>query len=278
MPRVPALVVLSVLTLLTAVTRSPAPLAATAPRADAAPATARLAVRSGDPAPVTPRVPAGIRRPGFTSDGGVIFRDQSGTAIYKHMPGATTILAYVGERYPGGAIDEIYDAVPAPNGSILAVAGTAARGSVLLRIPAAGGTPEPLLASGQVLAVPGGSAVVEFLFAPSVDGSGRVVLLVWLDNPSGPALVRLSASGDPEVLVRTGDALGGAAVRGLLFTAPGVSGSGDIAFVAELTSDVQVLATITGDGAPVVAASFPIDPAYPSGPLAYAGPSINDAG
>jgi len=275
--RVPALVVISTTALAVALLQPPIHVAVAAPGVTSAAPGARLAVRSGDPTPATARVPEQLRRPGFTVDGGVIFADPAGTAVFRSDPGTTTVLAYVGERYPGGTIASLHDPVPAPDGSVIAMAASAAGGYALVRLPAGGGTPEVLLASGQELVVQGGTAAVGYMYSPAVDGAGRVVVLAWLGDYPGAALVRVPPSGAPEVLLRDGDPLGGATVRRFLST-PGVNDSGTIAFAAELTSDVQVIATLAAGAVPVVLQSLPIDPALPSGPLAYAGPSINNAG
>lgn len=277
MMRLPVLLLVAV-TVLAASTR-PAPMSAAVPAPEDTSAVpgSRAVVRTGDPAPVGARVPGQLWRPRFTHDGGILFTDLR-TALYRTDAGGTSVLAYVGERFPGGTIASVSEALDAPDGSVIALAGLAAGGSALLRLPTGGGTPETLLESGQSLVGPTGTVTVSFIsFSPAIDALGRVVVTTYLGDPPGVALVRVPPSGAPEVLLRDGDPLGGAMVRSFLSN-PAVSPSGRVAFAAELTNDVQVIATLTDGAAPVVRQSFPIDPAFPSGPLWIAGPSINDSG
>jgi hypothetical protein len=277
MKRLPVLAVFAAMAFAAAMPQGPLRASAPEEGLTSAGAQVRVAVRTGDVAPVTAHVPWQVHRPGYSVDGGVVFSDGR-TAVFKHAAGETTVLAYVGERYPGGTIAWIGDAVPAPDGSVIARASSAAGGYALLRLPAGGGAPEVLLASGQEVMVSGGTAIVSYLLSsPAVDGAGAVVITAWIGPYPGMALIRVPPSGAPEVLLRDGDPLGGAAVRRFL-SSPAVNASGTIAFAAELTSDVQVMATLAPGMAAVVAHEVPLDATFPIGPLQDAAPTINGTG
>jgi hypothetical protein len=242
---------------------------------------AELAVRAGDAAPVSGRVPGQFGcTVGITTSGGLLFCDAFGSTLYLNETGTTTILAHAGERMQGRTISRIDAAVPSPDGSVF-LAGEILGGyaSGLWRIPPGGGAPVPLLISGQDLAVPGGAVTFMGLIWPygvAVDAAGRALVNVDLKYP-GQALVRLPPAGPPEVLVRTGDPLGGGTVARLA-SAPGVSPSGLIAFAAELATGEQVVATLASGPPQVITESFPPSPAGEPGPLTYSTPVINDAG
>ncbi|HXH27820.1 MAG TPA: choice-of-anchor tandem repeat NxxGxxAF-containing protein, partial [Candidatus Polarisedimenticolia bacterium] len=150
---------------------------------------------------------------------------------------------------------------------------------MLLRIPPGGGAPTTVLKGGQSLEAPGGSAIYGGMTWPmgvAVDGAGRAIVIAVIDF-TDEAIVRVPPSGPPEVLVRTGEALGPGTIERLA-SAPGVSPSGLVVFAAELDSGDQVIATVQPGSAPVALQTFEANPEGWPGPLDYSTPVVDDAG
>jgi hypothetical protein len=255
------------------------PLLPLAADARAAPAS-KVAVRSGDEAPVVARAPAlwGCRLAATPT--GVLFVDRARTGLFLKEGDSVRAVAHVGDRVPGGTLAEVCEAA-APDGAVvfralLAEPAGVARREGLFRQPAAGAGFETLLVTGQGVDLSGGTATVGRISGPAVDGAGRVVVAVDFVE-SVAALLRLSPGSPPEILVQTGDPLAGGTFRRSL-TAPAAGADGSIVFTAALASGTELVAALPPSGTPVVLFLGAAAPGDPVPSVSIAPPAINAAG
>ena len=256
------------------------PLLTLATAARAAPAS-KVAIRSGDAAPVVARAPArwGCRLAATPT--GVLFVDRARTAVVLKEGETVRAVAHVGDRVPGGTLAEVCEAAAAPGGAVVFRAllaepvGGARREGLFLQ-PGGGAAFEALLVSGQGLDLSGGTATVGRISGPAVDGAGRIVVGVDFVEPVA-ALLRLSPGSPPEILVQTGDPLAGGTFRRSL-TAPAAGADGTVVFAAALASGMELVAALLPSGTPVVLFLGAAAPGDPVPSVSIAPPAINAAG
>src|SRR5262245_9904231 len=84
----------------------------------AAPAS-KVAVRSGDAAPLVARVPArwGCRLAATPT--GVLFVDRARTGLFLEEGDAVRAVAHVGDHVPGGTLEQVCEAAATPGGAIV---------------------------------------------------------------------------------------------------------------------------------------------------------------
>src|SRR5262245_23748848 len=237
-------------------------------------------VRTGDPAPVAPRVSRNVEgRLALTSTGGLLFRESGGTSLYLKEGGATSLVAWSGEQVPGGTIQTVRGARGLPDGSLVVQAYLTKGSETLLQVPAGGGAPSVLLGSQQPITMPGGAVTTLSGFwpdAPAIDGAGRIVVNAFLSD-YGTALLRIVPGAPPEVLIHEGDPIFDANVVRLQGN-PGVSPSGKIAFFAQAAHGAMVLATLTPGSPPELLRAFPAAPPATTLPYVPIAPAIDDSG
>jgi hypothetical protein len=241
-------------------------------------AEARLAVRSGDPAPV-----AGRLGPGFSCritaapDGSLLFTDAAGTALFRRDATGSRPILYAGEEAPaGGRYASFCETAAGGDGSIAFHALLADGREVIDRFAPGAAAPEAVLVTGETVALRDGPATIATLLGPAIDGLGRV--LAAADTLEGlAAVLAVVPAATPDVLLQTGDPVGEAG-----FTrapvAPAANRSGVVAVIASRDDGVDVVAAVAPGAAPVVlfrATALPGQP-YPS--AAIAPPAINDSG
>jgi len=241
-----------------------------------------VAIRAGDLAPVPARAPEqwGCRLSAAPS-GGVVFVDRQKTALFLKEGEAVRAVAHVGDRVPGGTLAELCEAAVAQDGAIvfralLADAPGGTRRMGIYRLPGGGGSFEALLASGQAVNLPGGPAIVGSLSGPAVDGAGRAVVSVDFVTAIS-ALLRISPGATPEILVQSGDPLGGGVFQRSL-TAPAAGRDGTVVFTAALMSGSELVAALAPGGSPVVLFQAVAAPGQPGPSVSIAPPAVNAAG
>src|SRR5258706_6151219 len=167
----------------------------------------QVVVRSGDPAPVTPRFDG--RFESLAASGDVVaFIDGEQSALFLHDGTGTRSLLHVGDTTTGGGTIAALTAVAAGgDGTIVCLASLADRRQAILRLRPGDAIPEQVVVAGQTLELGGDEVTVAFLHLPAVDGSGGVVAsITFLDLPG--AVVRIPRGGAPQVLMSSDDAIG----------------------------------------------------------------------
>lgn len=255
------------------------------PPASGATPQAHLLVRTGDLAPVQARVDRVL--PGSVAqlpDGALVYitGDESAVEIRK-SPGQAHILLHLGDRIPEcGTVSDIFQLAAGSDGTI-AVRLFCYATQAIVRVDAGGGAPVTALRTGMTLPIGGTPVLISRLLGPAVDGQGRIFAAAD-GGPQAAALVRQSAGAAPEVLLQSGDPLGTGTFLEAL-REPAVNSGGTMAFSASISGDMQVIATLTPEGASTVLFSIPIIPnppgqiigPYPQ-PLGLSPPALNDSG
>lgn len=236
----------------------------------------RVAVRSGDPAPVTARFGSAYDSVAVASDG-LAFIDRAQTALFlKGVEGVRT-LAYTGEETPGGArLAGLSRVAAGGDGTLAFVADLADSRQGIYRIDPLRGAPEEVVTTGSTLDPGDGEMTVAALYEPAVDGQGAVVAGIQFFEGT-TAVVRFARSSAPEIVLRTGDPIG-TEVFSTLLAAPAVNASGRVAVSAALESGGTAVVTLAPGEPPAVLFMLPV-PLTPQSPfVAYASPAIGDGG
>jgi hypothetical protein len=242
------------------------------PAIGAATAEARVAVRSGDPAPIAAPYGGFDCRLAAAPGGGLLFVDAFQSALFLKEGETTRTLAHAGQSAPGGGrFASLCEAAAGADGTIAFRAILADGHEGVFRIAPGGVEPEEVLRAGAVLALRGGPSAVGVLSAPAVDGSGAVVLAADFLGAAG-AILRVGPRYPPAVILQTGDPLGGGTFNRAL-AAPAANTSGRIAFAASLVSGLHLVGAVTPGTAPVVLFTGNAFRSLPPIP-----PAINDAG
>ncbi len=241
----------------------------------AAPA-ARIAARSGDPAPGPARLGRGFQSVA-AGPGGLLFIDGAGTALFLKSGDATSVVAYVGQTTIGGrTIASLGGVAAAADGTVVFFATLADRGQGVFRITPGGGPPEEVVLTNDILELRDGPATVGFHYGAAVDPDGAVIEAIgFFEVP--PAIVRFPRGSAPQIVIQSGDPLGPGRFAGPI-AGPAVNARGRIVLSAVLDTGDSVVATIDPGETPVVLSMLP--PAIlPQDPfLAGVPPAINDAG
>jgi hypothetical protein len=242
------------------------------PVAQADGAEARLAVRSGDPAPIAAPFGWFDCRLAVAPGGGLLFVDAFQSALFLKEGETTRTLAYAGQAAPGGGrFASLCEAAVGDDGTIAFRAILADGREGVFRIAPGGAYLEEVLRTGTVLALHRGPSTLGVISGPTVDGSGAVVLAADFLEAAG-AILRVAPGSAPAVLLQTGDSLaGGTFMRSL--GAPAANPSGRIVFTAALTSGTHVVGTVAPGESPAVL--FVAAPGRFVSPIP---PAINDAG
>ncbi len=252
-----------------------------------APLTPEVAVRSGDPAPLTApfgrrygcRLAATTPRPIASPDPPFLFVDAHGSALFSRTEGeARPALAYVGQEAPGGGrYSRFCEAALADDGTLAFRALLADGREGIYRADLSGGDAEQVLVTGSPIGLSGGPATPAAISGPAIDPEGSVVAAVDFLEGQG-AVLRAGRSGDVEALMQTGDPLSiGRFARSP--TAPAMNRSGTIAFTARLDDGSAVVAKLEpAGGAPIVLFQRLVTPGQPVASVDLAPPAIDEGG
>ncbi len=251
---------------------------------DGPPASSRVLLRSGDPAPVAGIFTAFGDSIAALPGGGIGFTDGIRSTLFVRRAGVTTAIACAGQVSPSGSRFEEFFQVSAGDGGALAFVATLADGRTgVFRVPAGGIDPagesaiESILVSGDEMALRDGPALVAGFDGIGVDGTGGVVAQTYFDSVAG-ALIAVGPSGSRSIIVEPGDPIGNALVAWLLPAPPGVNGAGSVAFLAVNDRGRQVVGTIAPGSS--AAARFVASGGQASNDtsLLHSRPAINDRG
>jgi len=249
-------------------------------------ATASVAVRSGDPAPVAAGFPRsyGCRLAAMAAGPApppagrpFLFVDAAGSALFLKQGGEARVLAFVGQETPGGGrLAEVCEASLGQDLSIAFHAFLADGREGIYRTDASGAALEELLLTGAPFPLRDGPQTLGVLSGPALDAAGDIFIEADFLEGAG-ALIEIPRGTAPVVLVQSGDALaGGRFTRAP--TAPAANAAGTVAFTAQLDSGREVVATLAPGGAPIVIFAGTAAPGQPPPTVAIAPPAINDAG
>ncbi|HEU4401844.1 MAG TPA: hypothetical protein VFT43_07040, partial [Candidatus Polarisedimenticolia bacterium] len=244
-------------------------------------AAPRVAVRSGDPAPIQAHFGTDLACRLAAPPGGLVFVDAAGSALFLRESTGVRALAYVGQGAPGGSVFASFcEAAAGADGTIAFHAFLADGREGIYRLAPGSEIAESVIVTGEALDLRGVPVTLALLAGPAVDGQGNVVLAV--DTSEGPgAILRLPpgspAGAGPEVLIQTGDPIGaGRFVR--VLTAPAMNAGGTVVFTAALDSGLEVVATLVPGQSPIVLFLGVGAPGTLPPTVAIAPPAINDAG
>jgi hypothetical protein len=252
-----------------------------------APLTPEVAVRSGDPAPLTApfgrrygcRLVATTPRLIASPDPPFLFVDAAGSALFSRTEGeARPALAYVGQEAPGGGrFSRFCEAALADDGTLAFRALLADGREGIYRADLSGGAAEQVLVTGSPVALTRGPATPAAISGPAIDPEGSVVAAVDFLEGQG-AIVKAARGEAVEVLMQTGDPLSiGRFARSP--TAPAMNRSGTIAFTARLDDGSAVVAKLEpAGGAPIVLFQRLVTPGQPAASVDLAPPAIDDGG
>jgi hypothetical protein len=236
----------------------------------------RLAVRTGDPAPVAARLRGPFHCGPAAVAAGTALVDGSGRSLFVRDAFDLRAVAHAGDATETG---ETLRALGCPVGGLdggLSAPAVLAddRDAIVVIDAGAGAPPRALLAAGTVIDLRDGPAAVTFLWGHAADTEGAAILPVSLDT-GATALVRVEADGDVEVLAQPGDPLGPGRIAFVAGARPAVNRSGTVAFAAALQTGESAVATLRPGETPIVL--FLASPAALQA-LAPQGPAIDDAG
>ncbi len=236
----------------------------------------RVAVRSGDPAPVAIGIGARFDSIAIAPDA-LLFVDAAGSALFEERAGELRILAHAGDAGASGSTIASLRAVSAgADGTIAFLALLPDRREAIFRIGPGGGLPEQVVAAQDVLELRDGPATVGFMDPPVVDSGGAVIASIrFLEVPG--AIVRFPVGAAPQIVIETGDPLGGGEFVAP-FAAPAVNASGRIAFTASLLTGEGVVCTVAPGETPILLALFAPPAGSLSPVLTTNPPAINDTG
>ena len=262
------------------------PAAAASAGTPGAAATASVAVRSGDAAPVAAGFPrsygcrlaapaAGTAQP--PAGRPFLFVDAFGSALFLRSGSEVRVLAFVGQETPGGGrLAEVCEASLGANLVVAFHAFLADGREGIYRTDASGAALEELLLTGSPFPLRDGPQTLGVLSGPALDAAGDVFIGADFLEGAG-ALIEIPRGAAPVVLLQSGDALAGEHFTRAP-TAPAANADGTAAFTAQLESGREVVATLAPGGGPVVIFPGTAAPGQPRPTVALAPPAINDAG
>ncbi|HYV19689.1 MAG TPA: hypothetical protein VFC25_11755 [Verrucomicrobiae bacterium] len=237
----------------------------------------RLLVRTGDPSPVPGRFDFAYSMALLPGGGLVVLSGYGPALVLRDETTPGRILLHVGDRAPDcGTVTEILQVATGADGSIAARVFCSGVLAIVRVDPKGGGATETPIRTGMTLAgdlLPLGGAV----WGPAIDGQGRIVAIV--DNGlDAAALLRQAPGGTAEILIRSGDPIGGGTLGQLMYE-PDVNSGGTVAFRGILSNGPEIIATLSPGAAPFVVDSAPVVIEPPGIPRTHLGPpTINDAG
>src|SRR5438445_1624287 len=239
---------------------------------------ARIATRAGDAVPGEARF-SGRFACGITAlpDGGMLFVDSGGDALFRKTGDAIALLAYAGLEAPGGGRFESFcESAVGGDGTIAFHAALADGREAIYRIAPGSSGPQAVLREGDPVMLASGPAAVVSLLGPAVDGSGAVVIAADLGDGTSVVLTE-SLEGATRIVIQTGDRLGsGVFLRAPV--APAVNGGGTVALAATIDSGLDLVAEQAPGGPPLVLFEARPSPPFPAPFLELAPPAIDDQG
>lgn len=238
-----------------------------------------LLLRTGDAAPIQARVPESFGGMlGYLPDGRVTFVAGSDELLGVVEGGKARTLLRIGQTVEGcGAIRGILYHAVGLDGTIAAFI-DCNEGLAILRVDASSGAASMSLMNESYVPGADPSSILYNLWGTAVDGTGGII--ARRDNGLDfHEIVRQSSGREPEILIKTGDPLGGGTLARLR-REPSVEPSGTVAFAALTSLGNEVIAVLPPGGSPRVLLSVPSqDPGnWYAPPFSLAPPAINAAG
>ena len=239
----------------------------------------QLLLRIGDAAPIQARVPESFGGTlGYLPDGRVTFVAGSDELLGVVEGGKARTLLHIGQTVEGcGALRGILYHAAGLDGTIAAFV-YCNEGLAILRVDASSGAASVAVMSEQYVPGADPSSILSNVSGTAVDGAGGII--ARRDNGLDfHEIVRQSPGREPEVLIKTGDPLGGGTLARLR-REPSVEPSGTVAFAALTSLGDEVIAVLPPGGSPRVLLSVPSqDPSnWYAPPFSLAPPAINAAG
>jgi hypothetical protein len=239
----------------------------------------QLLLRTGDAAPIQARVPESFEGTlGYLPDGRVAFAAGSDELLGVVDGGKARTLLHIGQTVKDcGAIRGILYHAVGLDGTIAAFV-YCNEGLAILRVDAASGAASVAVMSERYVPGADPASILYNVSGTAVDGTGRII--TRRDNGLDfHEIVRQSSGREPEVLIKTGDPLGGGTLARLR-REPSVEPSGTVAFAALTSLGNEVVAVLPPGGSPRVLLSVPSqDPGnWYAPPFSLAPPAINAAG
>jgi hypothetical protein len=236
----------------------------------------RVLLRTGDPAPITARVPDDFRGLGYLPGGRLTFQTYELLGIVEG--GKARILLHIGDSLAGcGVVRYVGGHSTGLDGTIAAFV-QCSRSGVIVRIDPESGKMAIALTNDPFVPEGPNPLYISGLSTAAVDEQGAIVVAKsnYLDRH---VIVRQAPGAEPEVLIQSGDAIGGGTLVKILGP-PTVEPFGRVAFAALTSLDTEVIATMRPGESPQVLFSTPavLDQNYFPLPLSIAPPAINAVG